>query len=174
MPASYQTGEFTSCDGDLQDVVGVYTSNGQSGFFFVRTVRVGLTRYAPALTWQQSTNLPATLPWTPRIPASSNCVTYSSQQLFGSATSSVSNFLRNFSPTVSMSHHFPPQASATSAPGAASTGAAAATGSNGGSTKATSSTATAAGSAKTNGAERWVMSTGLFALALLSVTVISM
>jgi hypothetical protein len=30
MPASYVDGEFTSCEGDLQDVVGVYTTNGQS------------------------------------------------------------------------------------------------------------------------------------------------
>jgi hypothetical protein len=30
MPASYKDGEFTSCDGELQDVVGVYTgANGQ-------------------------------------------------------------------------------------------------------------------------------------------------
>ena len=30
MPASYVSGEFTSCEGDLQDEVGTYTSNGQS------------------------------------------------------------------------------------------------------------------------------------------------
>jgi hypothetical protein len=32
MPASYVDGEFTSCEGELQDVVGTYTSNGQSEF----------------------------------------------------------------------------------------------------------------------------------------------
>ncbi|KIM89738.1 hypothetical protein PILCRDRAFT_194685 [Piloderma croceum F 1598] len=32
MPAAYVDGEFTSCEGDLQDVVGTYTSNGQSEF----------------------------------------------------------------------------------------------------------------------------------------------
>ena len=30
MPAQYQDGEFTSCEGDLQDEVGTYTLNGQS------------------------------------------------------------------------------------------------------------------------------------------------
>ena len=32
MPASYTDGEFTSCEGELQDVIGTYTSNGQSEF----------------------------------------------------------------------------------------------------------------------------------------------
>ena len=30
MPAAYTKNEFTSCEGELQDVVGVYTSAGQS------------------------------------------------------------------------------------------------------------------------------------------------
>ena len=30
MPASYIDGQFTSCEGELQDVVGIYTANGQS------------------------------------------------------------------------------------------------------------------------------------------------
>ncbi|KII94430.1 hypothetical protein PLICRDRAFT_101864 [Plicaturopsis crispa FD-325 SS-3] len=30
MPASYKDNEFTSCEGDLQEIVGTYTSNGQS------------------------------------------------------------------------------------------------------------------------------------------------
>lgn len=29
MPSNAQDGEFTSCEGDLQDPVGIYTSNGQ-------------------------------------------------------------------------------------------------------------------------------------------------
>jgi hypothetical protein len=42
-----------------------------------------------AYTWSQPDTLPATstLPWTPRIPASSNCVTYSSEELFGTVSS---------------------------------------------------------------------------------------
>ncbi|KAM0748357.1 hypothetical protein T439DRAFT_382798 [Meredithblackwellia eburnea MCA 4105] len=66
MPASYAANEFTSCEGELQDVVGTYTSDGQT------------------YTWSQPSSLPATstLPWTPRIPASSNCVTYQSSDIF--------------------------------------------------------------------------------------------
>jgi len=114
MPASYADKEFTSCEGELQDVVGVYTSGGQT------------------LTWSQPANVPNSLPWQPRIPASSNCVTYSSEELFA-PTSTASPTTTNSAPS--------------------STGS-----------KASSSTATAAGSAKTNGAERPVISTGLFAL----------
>src|SRR5882672_7169232 len=44
----------------------------------------------PATSWAQPSALPASLPWQPRIPASSNCVTYSSQQLFGTVSASVS------------------------------------------------------------------------------------
>jgi len=72
MPASYVPNEFTSCDGDVQDEVGTYTSNGQT------------------ITWSQPLAVPATLPWTPRIPASSNCVTFSSAQLYGTGTASPS------------------------------------------------------------------------------------
>ncbi|KAL8290084.1 hypothetical protein RQP46_003023 [Phenoliferia psychrophenolica] len=66
MPAAYTPDVFESCDGDLQDEVGTYTVSGST------------------LTWSQPSSLPATstLPWTPRIPASSNCVTYASSDLF--------------------------------------------------------------------------------------------
>ncbi|GAA5909281.1 hypothetical protein JCM8208_005630 [Rhodotorula glutinis] len=67
MPAAYEDGVFNECDGDLQDVVGTYTgSNGQTS------------------TWSQPESLAAdsTLPWTPRVPSSSNCRTYSSADLF--------------------------------------------------------------------------------------------
>lgn len=66
MPAAYENNVFMVCDGDLQDEVGTYTSNGQT------------------YTWSQPSSLPATstLPWTPRIPASSNCVTYQSTDLW--------------------------------------------------------------------------------------------
>ncbi|KAL8283627.1 hypothetical protein RQP46_005422 [Phenoliferia psychrophenolica] len=72
MPAAYVDGVFESCEGDLQDPAGTYTSGGQT------------------LTWSQPSELPATstLPWTPRIPASSNCVTYKSNDLFSAAASS--------------------------------------------------------------------------------------
>ncbi|KIK06331.1 hypothetical protein K443DRAFT_674318 [Laccaria amethystina LaAM-08-1] len=70
MPSSAQDGEFTVCDGDVQDVVGVYTSAGQT------------------LTWQMPDPLNTPPPYQPRVPASSNCKTYQSTDLFlaGSAT----------------------------------------------------------------------------------------
>ncbi|KAL1413823.1 hypothetical protein Q8F55_001607 [Vanrija albida] len=70
MPADYATlqkgGVFESCEGEIQDEVGTYTSNGQT------------------YTWSQPETLAAstTLPWTPRVPASSNCKTYQSTDLF--------------------------------------------------------------------------------------------
>ncbi|KAL8292610.1 hypothetical protein RQP46_001222 [Phenoliferia psychrophenolica] len=65
-PAAYAPGVFESCDGDVQSEVGTYTVGTQT------------------LTWSQPTLLPATstLPWTPFVPASSNCVTYQSSDLF--------------------------------------------------------------------------------------------
>lgn len=74
MPAAYEDGVFLDCEGDLQDIVGTYT--GTDG----RTT-----------TWSQPESLPATstLPWTPRIPASSNCKTYQSTDLFAAAVSYV-------------------------------------------------------------------------------------
>lgn len=33
MPTAAKDGEFTECDGDLQDPAGIYTSNGQSTSF---------------------------------------------------------------------------------------------------------------------------------------------
>lgn len=71
MPASYKDGEFTSCEGELQDIVGRYV--GPDGV---------------SSTWSQPDPLTAPPPYTVRIPASSNCVTYSSAQLFGGASGS--------------------------------------------------------------------------------------
>ncbi|SCV74059.1 BQ2448_6491 [Microbotryum intermedium] len=66
MPSNVSVGEFVSCDGDLQDEVGTYTgSNGKT------------------TVWSQPEDLgTSTLPWTPRVPASSNCVTHASTALF--------------------------------------------------------------------------------------------
>jgi hypothetical protein len=118
MPASYADGQFTSCQGDLQDVVGVYTSNGQT------------------LTWSQPSSLPATstLPWTPRVPASSNCVTYSSAQLYGA------------NPTASPS------------------GSGAAQGSSGGTSRPSGTGTAAGSASTNGAAGRMVVSSGLFAL----------
>jgi len=64
MPSAAQDGEFTSCEGDVQDVVGVYTTNGQT------------------LTWSMPDPLTTSPPYTPRIPSSSNCQTFQSTDLF--------------------------------------------------------------------------------------------
>ncbi len=75
MPSNNTAGEFVKCDGDLQDPVGTYTgADGKTS------------------TWSQPSSLPATstLPWTPRVPASSNCVTYKSEDLFGAASTGAS------------------------------------------------------------------------------------
>ncbi|KAI5480370.1 hypothetical protein MNV49_000945 [Pseudohyphozyma bogoriensis] len=66
-PAAYEAGVFESCDGELQDVVGTYTDS-----------------FGTTQTWSQPTSFAndATLPWTPRIPRSSNCVRYKSTDLF--------------------------------------------------------------------------------------------
>lgn len=76
MPASYTPNEFTSCDGELQDEVGRYTVEGSTQI----------------LTWSEPASLSAdeTLPWTPRIPASSNCQTFSSAALYAASTTSAS------------------------------------------------------------------------------------
>lgn len=71
MPSNNTEGEFVKCDGDLQDEVGTYTGTDGS-----------------TTVWSQPDTLAAdyTMPYTPRIPASSNCVTYSSEELFGTAS----------------------------------------------------------------------------------------
>ena len=35
MPSRIENGTFTECEGDLQDVVGVYSVNGTSKYYFV-------------------------------------------------------------------------------------------------------------------------------------------
>jgi hypothetical protein len=64
MPSSVQNGTFTSCEGDLQDVVGVYSVNGVTS------------------TWSMPATLNGPPPYTPRVPASSNCQTFQATDLF--------------------------------------------------------------------------------------------
>nr|WAS30620.1 hypothetical protein [Rhodosporidiobolus colostri] len=71
MPASYIDNEFTDCDSELQDIVGVY-DNGASTY-----------------TQPPEPTAPAP-PYTPRIPASSNCKTYQSTDLWPVASTSSS------------------------------------------------------------------------------------
>jgi hypothetical protein len=68
MPSNVQNGTFTSCEGELQDVVGVYSVNGVTS------------------TWSMPQTLTTTPPYTPRVPASSNCQTFHSTDLFGVPT----------------------------------------------------------------------------------------
>jgi hypothetical protein len=45
MPSSVQNGTFTSCEGDLQDVVGVYSVNGVSKSYIVFFVTMVVSLY---------------------------------------------------------------------------------------------------------------------------------
>jgi len=74
MPSSaYTENIFEDCQGDLQEPAGLYVENGTT------------------MTWKQPASLTpgSTLPWQPTIPASSSCTTYSSAQLFGTPTATV-------------------------------------------------------------------------------------
>jgi len=70
-PAAYQDGAFLSCLGENQDFPGVYTgSNGQ------------------VTTFQQppeSLGAISTMPYEPKIPATSSCSTFTSAQLYSNA-----------------------------------------------------------------------------------------
>ncbi|KAF8608880.1 hypothetical protein BDV93DRAFT_433086 [Ceratobasidium sp. AG-I] len=74
-PAAYVDGAFESCQGDNQDFPGIYTSNGQV-----------MTYKQPA----ESLGAITTMPYDPKIPASSNCVTFQSAALYGGAPAAVS------------------------------------------------------------------------------------
>jgi hypothetical protein len=116
MPGNYEDNSFTQCDGDLQDVVGVYTgADGQT------------------TTWEQTRPV-NTIPYTPRIPASSQCRTFSSAELYGAAapTSSAASSGASAAPTGSASGSGSPSTRSngaggsptrsTSSPGASATG----------------------------------------------------
>jgi hypothetical protein len=65
-------GTFTVCDSDDMADPGVFTTNGV------------------ATTWFQPLGVPVTtIPYTPTVPASSNCHTYSSTDLFAAAATAV-------------------------------------------------------------------------------------
>jgi hypothetical protein len=75
MPSNaYTSTDFTSCEGDLQMQPGLYVENGQT------------------LTWSQPASLPpnTVLPWTPSIPASSSCTTYTSAQIYAQESGGIS------------------------------------------------------------------------------------
>jgi len=66
MPNNAQNGTFEMCDTDPMDIPGEYVVNGQTSSYAQPAESVSI----------------GTLPFTPRIPASSNCVTYQSSALY--------------------------------------------------------------------------------------------
>jgi len=70
-PNSAQTGQFTSCDGDNQDFPGVYTDSAG----------VVQTYTQPP----ESLGAISSIPYQPKVPASSNCVTHTSNVLYAPA-----------------------------------------------------------------------------------------
>ncbi|KZT39118.1 hypothetical protein SISSUDRAFT_1046028 [Sistotremastrum suecicum HHB10207 ss-3] len=91
-PAAYEDGVFLSCDSDNQDFPGVYTD--ASG---------NVQTYTQPGT---SAGVISTLPYEPKIPATSNCVTYQSTDLYQAsqvttATSSTQSTTQEASPTSS-------------------------------------------------------------------------
>ncbi|GAA6027410.1 hypothetical protein JCM8097_007841 [Rhodosporidiobolus ruineniae] len=136
MPGAYEDGVFLDCDADLQEVVGTYT--GTDG---------------KTTTWSQPASLAAdyTMPWTPTIPASSNCKTYQSTDLFPVS-------LLGYQSSAAAS------ATTTSSGSASATGSAASTRSTG--TSGASSTASAAQSTSstTSGATTLIASSGFLGL----------
>ncbi|KAG8737511.1 hypothetical protein FRC10_008091 [Ceratobasidium sp. 414] len=67
-PGTYKEGTFETCQGDDQDFPGIYTKDGQI-----------ITYKQPA----ESLGAITTMPYDPKIPASSNCVPFQSTQLYG-------------------------------------------------------------------------------------------
>jgi len=110
MPNNAVNGTFEVCDSDPMDIPGVYTSGGQT-----------LSYSQPA----ESLGPITTVPYTPRIPASSNCQTYSSAALFTDFASLAP------SPTASSTSPKGTGASKGSASGAGSASATPTSGSNG-------------------------------------------
>jgi len=141
-PNAAQDKVFESCEGENQDFPGVYTENGQV-----------MTYTQPP----ESLGAISTMPYTARVPASSNCVTYSAAQLY-TATISASGAGVTASSSVS--------GSAAAATGTAATGAKA---SGAGATRSGSASAAGATGNSTNAA----MSMSNSALASIAGVVLS-
>ncbi|KAJ1304257.1 hypothetical protein OPQ81_005418 [Rhizoctonia solani] len=113
-PGAYRDGVFESCEGENQDFPGIYTdSAGQVATYTQPPESLG------AIT---------TMPYQPRIPASSNCVTFQSAAIYTGAPSPsipVSNTAASTSaaPTVSATRATPTGSGATTGTAAPNTGA---------------------------------------------------
>ncbi|KAI5476721.1 macrophage activating glycoprotein, partial [Pseudohyphozyma bogoriensis] len=149
-PAAYTPNLFVACDGDLQDEVGTYTSDGAT------------------YTWSQPSSLAAdtTLPWTPRVPASSNCVTYQSSDLFPASDLGYQNTASTSAATSAVT-----TASGAAATSGASSAASSRSGSSSstatktsGTTAATSTASAASTSSTTSGSSTLVVSSGFLGL----------
>lgn len=70
-PNAAQNGTFEACDGDDQDPAGIYTDSTGATQTYTQ----------PA----ESLGAISSMPYQPRVPASSNCVTYTSSVLYASA-----------------------------------------------------------------------------------------
>jgi hypothetical protein len=115
-PNAAQKGVFESCQGENQDPPGVFTSNGQ-----VQTYTQPAESLGPITS----------IPYTARVPASSNCVTFQSEQLFSALGTASSTAAATTGAGASGSNKAAGGASASktgSSPGATSTGAAMTTG----------------------------------------------
>ncbi|KAI9511940.1 hypothetical protein F5148DRAFT_949796, partial [Russula earlei] len=67
MPNNAQNNVFESCDSDPMDIPGIYTVNGQTSSYAQPPESLGPI---------------TTIPYTPRVPSSSNCQTYQSTALY--------------------------------------------------------------------------------------------
>ncbi|KAF8881371.1 hypothetical protein BD779DRAFT_1546686 [Infundibulicybe gibba] len=74
-PNNAKKGTFEACEGDNQDFPGIYTSNGQVMTYTQPDEKLGAI---------------ATMPYQPKVPASSNCKQFSSTSLYA-ALATVSN-----------------------------------------------------------------------------------
>ncbi|KZT00208.1 uncharacterized protein LAESUDRAFT_688399 [Laetiporus sulphureus 93-53] len=101
-PNAAQNGTFEVCDGDSMTPVGVYTSDGQT------------------YTWTQPYTGELTIPYTPTIPASSNCRTFASTDLYTAKVSTTASLGASSATAVSSGASGDASSGATSASSGAS------------------------------------------------------
>ncbi|KPV73655.1 uncharacterized protein RHOBADRAFT_45616 [Rhodotorula graminis WP1] len=146
MPASYVDKEFSVCDSELQDVVGVYTgTDGKTSTYS-----------------QPPEGTAPNPPYTPRVPKSSNCQTYASTDLFEAVSTSAASSSASASGASMTSGSM----SAGASQSASGTGTAASQGA-GGNSGAVSSTRTG------SGASMWLASSGFVALVAGALAVLA-
>ena len=80
-PSHVQNDTFTSCDGDLQDVVGIQSVDGVSKYFFCFSVILVVTFLFLASTLSMPATLETPPPYSSHVPASSNCQTFQATPL---------------------------------------------------------------------------------------------